>query len=140
VAESAEHLHGAEHVRRYLETDGEVGFRWRRNSPILILGTTGRRTGKRYLTPLIFGEDDGRYVIVASQGGAPRHPDWYLNLSENPEVEVQVKADKLRARARTAEGEERERLWRMMNGIWPPYDEYQTRTDRQIPVVVLERI
>lgn len=134
-----EHLFGAEHVRRYLETDGEVGYRWRNDAPILILTTRGRRSGEERLRPLIFGEDDGRYVIVASQGGAPRHLDWYLNLSADPTVHVQIKGDRFAARARTAEGEERERLWRRMAEIWPPYDEYQQRTDRVIPVVVLER-
>lgn len=135
-----EQLFGAEHVRRYLETDGEDGYVWRRGAPILILTTTGRKSGKPHLRPLIFGEDDGRYVVVASQGGAPTHPDWYLNLSANPDVHVQIKADRFAARARTAEGEERERLWRLMNEIWPPYDEYQEKTERRIPVVVLERV
>jgi deazaflavin-dependent oxidoreductase (nitroreductase family) len=133
-------LFGDEHVRRYVETDGEVGYIWREGTPILILTVTGRKSGKEYSTPLIFGEDDGNYVIVGSQGGRPHHPDWYLNLAANPEVGVQVKADKFRARARTAEGEERERLWRQMNGIWTHYDEYQEKTDRVIPVVVLERL
>lgn len=135
----SEHLFGEEHVRRYLETDGEVGYRWRRNAPILILTTTGRRSREPWLRPLIFGEDDGRYVLVASQGGAPRHPDWYLNLQASPDVHVQIKGDRFRARARTASGAERERLWRRMAQIWPPYDEYQQRTDREIPVVVLDR-
>jgi deazaflavin-dependent oxidoreductase (nitroreductase family) len=134
-----EQLYGAEHVRRYLETDGEVGYRWRNGAPILILTTTGRKSGEERVRPLIFGEDDGRYVVVASQGGAPSHPDWYLNLSADPNVHVQIKGDRFAARARTAEGEERERLWRTMAEIWPPYDEYQRRTDRTIPVVVLER-
>ena len=113
---------------------------WREGAPILILTVTGRKSGKEYSTPLIFVRGDDNYVLVASQGGAPEHPDWYLNLVETPEVGVQVKADKFRARARTAEGEERERLWKRMNEIWPHYDEYQTKTDREIPVVVLERI
>lgn len=134
-----EQLYGAEHVRRYLETDGEVGYRWRNGAPILILATRGRKSGEERLRPLIFGEDDGRYVVVASQGGAPAHPDWYLNLSADPNVHVQIKGDRFAARARAAEGEERERLWRMMAEIWPPYDEYRGRTDRTIPVVVLER-
>ena len=132
-------LFGAEHVRRYLETDGEVGYRWRNGAPILILTTTGRRSGEERVKPLIFGEDDGRYVVVASQGGAPTHPDWYFNLDADPNVHVQIKGDRFAARARTAEGEERERLWRTMAEIWPPYDEYQRRTERVIPVVVLER-
>jgi deazaflavin-dependent oxidoreductase (nitroreductase family) len=137
---SDDNLFGDEHVRRYVETDGEVGYIWREGSPILILTVTGRKSGKEYSTPLIFGEDGGNHVIVGSQGGRPEHPDWYLNLEASPEVGVQVKADKFRARARTTEGEERDRLWRQMNGIWKHYDEYQTKTDREIPVVVLERI
>jgi deazaflavin-dependent oxidoreductase (nitroreductase family) len=132
-------LYGAEHVRRYLETDGEVGYRWRNGAPILILTTTGRLSGEPRVKPLIFGEDDGRYVVVASKGGAKHHPDWYLNLSADPEVHVQVKADRFRAQARTAEGDERERLWQRMAEIWPAYDDYRQKTDREIPVVVLER-
>jgi deazaflavin-dependent oxidoreductase (nitroreductase family) len=132
-------LYGAEHVRRYLETDGEVGYRWRNGAPILILTTTGRRSGEPRVKPLIFGEDDGRYVVVASKGGARHHPDWYMNLSADPDVLVQVKADRFRAQARTAEGDERERLWKRMAEIWPAYDDYRQKTDREIPVVVLER-
>jgi deazaflavin-dependent oxidoreductase (nitroreductase family) len=132
-------LFGAEHVRRYLETDGEVGYRWRNGAPILILTTTGRRSGEERVKPLIFAEDDGRYVVVASKGGARHHPDWYLNLRAEPDVHVQVKADRFRARARTAEGEERARLWERMAEIWPAYDDYRQKTDREIPVVVLER-
>jgi deazaflavin-dependent oxidoreductase (nitroreductase family) len=133
-------LYGEEHVRRYIETDGEEGYTWREGAPILLLTVKGRKSGTDYTTPLIFGEDGGNYVLVASQGGTPEHPDWYLNLVEQPEVGVQVKADKFRARARSAEGEERDRLWRQMNEIWPHYDEYQAKTDRVIPVVVLERL
>jgi deazaflavin-dependent oxidoreductase (nitroreductase family) len=133
-------LFGEEHVRRYQETDGEEGYNWREGAPILLLTVTGRKSGTEYTTPLIFGEDGGNYVLVASQGGTPQHPDWYLNLEAHPEVGVQVKADKFRARARTAQGDERERLWTQLNGIWPHYDEYQEKTDRVIPVVVLERI
>ena len=132
-------LFGAEHVRRYLETDGEVGYRWRNGAPILILTTTGRRSGEERVKPLIFGEDEGRYVVVASKGRARHHPDWYLNLRAEPDVHVQVKADRFRARARTAEGEERARLWERMAEIWPAYDDYRQKTDREIPVVVLER-
>ena len=133
-------LFGEEHVRRYVETDGEEGYIWREGSTILLLTTTGRKSGKEITMPLIFGEDGDSQVLVASRGGAPEHPAWYLNLEANPEVGVQVKADKFRARARTAEGEERERLWKKMNEIWPHYDEYQTKTTRQIPIVVLDRI
>ena len=132
-------LFGPEHVRRYQETDGEVGYMWN-GAPILLLTTTGRRTGDPTTTPLIFGRDGDDYVIVASQGGAPEHPGWYRNLAKQPEVELQVKGDRIRGRARTAEGDERERLWRVMTAVWPNYDVYTTRTTRVIPVVVLERV
>jgi deazaflavin-dependent oxidoreductase (nitroreductase family) len=132
-------LYGQEHVRRYQETDGEVGYIWN-GVPTLILTTTGRRSGSRRSTPLIVGRDGDDHVVVASKGGAPDHPAWYLNLVDRPEVEVQVGADRFRARARTAEPGERERLWKLMTGIWPAYDDYQRKTDREIPVVVLERV
>jgi proline iminopeptidase len=137
---TAEFPFGAEHVRLYQETDGEVGYNWREGSTILILTTTGRTTGEERSTPLIFAADGDNAVIVASKGGAPEHPGWYRNLVKTPEVGVQIKGDRFRARARDAKGEERERLWRRMNEVWPHYDEYQTKTDREIPVVVLERI
>jgi deazaflavin-dependent oxidoreductase (nitroreductase family) len=130
-------LYGQEHVRRYRETDGEVGYIWN-GAPALLLTTTGRRSGNPTTTPLIFGRDGENVVLVASQGGAPEHPGWYRNLVKDPRVEVQIKGDRLSGRARTAEGEERERLWRAMAEIWPHYDEYATRTDREIPVVVVE--
>ena len=133
-------LYGEEHVRRYQETDGEEGYIWREGSTILLLTTTGRNSGNESTTPLIFGLDGDNPVIVASKGGAPEHPGWYRNLSKTQEVGVQIKGEKFRARARDAKGEERERLWTMMNGIWPHYDEYQTKTNREIPVVVLERV
>ena len=135
----AENLFGEEHVRRYRETDGEVGHIWRNGAKILLLTTKGRKTGEPRTTPLIYEEAGDRYVIVASKGGAPEHPGWYRNLAKNPEVEVQVKAEVFPARARTASGDEREQLWRLAAQQWPAYDEYQTRTDREIPVVVLER-
>lgn len=131
-------LFGQEHVRRYRETDGEVGYLWR-GVPTLILTTTGRRSGQPRSAPLIFGQEGDAYVVVASKGGAARHPAWYLNLVDQPKVEVQVKGERFEAVARTAGGDERSRLWRLMTGIWPDYDVYQQRTARQIPVVVLER-
>jgi len=133
-------LFGEEHVRRYRETDGEVGHLWREGSTVLLLTTTGRRSGQETTTPLIYGLDGGNPVIVASRGGAPEHPGWYRNLVQTPEVGVQILGDVFRARARDAEGEERARLWDLMNGIWPHYAEYAEKTDREIPVVVLERI
>jgi proline iminopeptidase len=133
-------LFGDEHVRVYRETNGERGFIWKRGSKILLLTTTGRKSGEPRTMPLIFGEDGDRLVLVASKGGHPEHPAWYKNLKAHPEVEVQLKADVFTARARDAEGEERERLWEMMVGEWPPYDDYKERTDREIPVVILERV
>jgi len=136
--QSAEHLFGDEHVRSYLETDGEVGYRWKEDSPIAILFTTGRTTGEQRTNPLIFGRDGDNVVLVASKGGAPEHPGWYRNLRRNPEAEIQIMGDRWAVRARDAEGDERERLWALMNGLWPHYAEYQQKTDREIPVVVLE--
>jgi deazaflavin-dependent oxidoreductase (nitroreductase family) len=133
-------LFGEEHVQRYRETDGEEGHIWREGSTVLLLTTTGRVTGNETTTPLIYGTDRDSFVIVASKGGTPEHPGWYRNLKKEPEVGLQIKGDRFRARARDAEGEERERLWRMMNTIWPHYDEYQQKTEREIPVVVLERM
>jgi proline iminopeptidase len=136
----ADDLFGDDHVRRYRETGGKVGHDWRKGSTILLLTTTGRTTGEKRTAPLIYAQDGARYVIVASKGGAPDHPGWYKNLEKTPEVELQVKDEVFRARARTAHGEERARLWRKANEVWPDYDEYAKRTQREIPVVVLERI
>jgi deazaflavin-dependent oxidoreductase (nitroreductase family) len=132
-------LFGDEHVRRYEETDGAEGHDWQDGSKILILTTTGRRTGEPRKMALIYGQHGEDYLVVASKGGADKHPSWYLNLAENPEVTVQVRGDKFSARARTATAEEKPELWRTMVGEWPPYDEYQAKTEREIPVVVLER-
>jgi deazaflavin-dependent oxidoreductase (nitroreductase family) len=132
-------LFGPEHVKRYIETDGEEGHDWRNGAPVLLLTTTGRRSGEQRTTPLIYGRDGENYLIVASRGGADDPPAWYLNLSADPDVDLQVKADKFAARARTATSEERDDLWRTMTAIWPAYDDYQDKTDREIPVVVLER-
>ena len=139
MTEDATKLFGQEHVRRYRETDGEVGHVWKEGSTILLLTTIGRRTGRETTTPLIYNLDGDTPVIVASKGGAPDHPGWFKNLVERPEVVVQIKGDRFGARARVAEGAERERLWELMTEVWPHYDEYATRTDREIPVVVLER-
>ena len=132
-------LFGDEHVKRYLETDGEEGHEWRRGAPILLLTTTGRKSGRKITKALIYQPNGDDYLIVASRGGAPNHPEWYLNLEANPEVEVQVRGDRFKARARTATPEEKPDLWRRMVAVWPDYAEYQKRTDRPIPVVILER-
>ena len=136
---SVDNIFGAEHVAKYVETDGETGFIWR-GVQTLILTTVGRTTGEKHSTPLIFGRDGDDVVIVASKGGAPEHPGWYRNLVKTPEVGVQIRGDRFQATARTAEGDERERLWATMAEIWPAYDEYKTKTDREIPVVVLTRV
>ena len=133
-------LHGKEHVRHYRATDGEYGHDWRKGAPTLLLTTMGRRSGESRTTPLVYGRDGEDYLVVASKGGADRSPGWYVNLQADPEVQVQVLADRFRARARTATQEERPRMWREMTSHWPDYDDYQKKTDREIPVVVLERI
>jgi deazaflavin-dependent oxidoreductase (nitroreductase family) len=127
----------AKHIRSYVETGGRDGHLWR-GVPTLLLTTRGRRSGLLRRTALIYGRDGDNHLVVASSGGAPRHPAWYLNLAAEPEVEVQVGADTFRARARTATAEERPALWRTMASIFPMYDQYQAKTDREIPLVILE--
>jgi proline iminopeptidase len=106
--------------------------------PSLLLTTTGRKSGEKFIFPLYYGETGNSYIIVASKGGAPEHPSWYKNLVANPEVEAQVGTKKLRAKARTTSGAERARLWEEALKFWPPYADYQKKTERQIPVVVLD--
>jgi deazaflavin-dependent oxidoreductase (nitroreductase family) len=128
------------HIRQYVTTDGRKGHEWHKGVPTLLLTTRGRKTGKLRRTALIYGVEGNRYLLVASHGGAKRHPAWYLNLVQNPEVRVQVGADRFSARARAAAGDEKPRLWRLMASIWPDYDKYQAMTEREIPVVILERV
>ena len=135
----ADDLYGQAHIDRYRETGGEVGHEWH-GATTLILTTTGRKSGEPRSTPLIYRERDGDHVIVASKGGWPTPPAWWLNLEANPEAEIEVMDERFRVRAREAEGEEREELWRLMNEQWPAYDDYQENTERRIPVVVLKRI
>ena len=138
MAESDDDLFGEEHVRVYRETDGGRGYHWR-GTTILLLTTEGRKSGQSHTTPLIHRTDDGRWVVVASKGGAPANPSWMENLLANPEATIQVLGEVLPVRASAAEGEERSRLWSLMAEVWPAYDEYQARTDREIPVVILSR-
>jgi deazaflavin-dependent oxidoreductase (nitroreductase family) len=138
VASADDNLFGDEHVRVYRETDGERGYQWR-GTTILLLTTVGRKSGESRTTPLIHRTDDGRWVIVASKGGSPENPGWYQNLEANPEATIQVKGEQIPVRAADAEGDERTRLWSLLTEDWPDYDDYQTKTDRQIPVVVLSR-
>ncbi|MFF5073744.1 nitroreductase family deazaflavin-dependent oxidoreductase [Micromonospora olivasterospora] len=127
----------ASHVRRYVETDGAEGSF--HGYDALLITTRGRRSGKLRRTALIYGRDDDRIVLVASNGGAARHPNWYLNLSAEPAVEIQIGAERFRGRARTASTRERPRLWEFMTRVFPRYARYQRNTDREIPVVVVER-
>ena len=135
-----------EHLQRYLDSNGEDGHEWSSagmgdhgDCPALLLTTIGRRSGQPIITPLIYGEAGGAYVVIASKGGAPTHPHWYLNLDANPEVDVQIRTERFKARARTAAGAERAELWDLMLTIYPTYTELQGRTAREIPVVVLEQ-
>ena len=127
------------HAKRYIETGGRDGHIWE-GVTTLLLTTKGRRSGQPRTTPLIYGRAGERYLVVASRGGAPAHPDWYQNLVAEPVVQVQVMAERFSARAHTATAAERPALWKTMAAIWPPYDEYQKRTTREIPVVLLERL
>ena len=134
-----------DHVRRYRESNGADGHLWDSKVaggpgpvPTLLLTTTGRKSKRRQTLPLIYGKTKSGYAIVASKGGAPSHPAWFLNLRDDPTVDVQVAAEKFRARARVANSGERTALWQQMAAIYPPYDDYQRRTQREIPVVVLE--
>jgi deazaflavin-dependent oxidoreductase (nitroreductase family) len=127
-----------DHIQKYVESGGAEGYDWK-GATILLLTTTGRRSGTQHRTALIYRQVGDDYVIVASRGGAPTHPAWYLNLTANPDVRIQVKDQEFAGRARVADGDERAELWSLMAEVWPDYNSYQTKTDRQIPVVVIER-
>lgn len=129
-------LLGDDHVEVYEETDGETGYWWN-GAPTLILTTTGRKSGAKRKAPLIYGTDGDDFILVASVGGMPNHPAWYLNLQANPEAHIQVKGEHHDVVARTANDDEKPRLWKLMNEVWPNYDTYQERTDRVIQVVIL---
>ncbi|GIF22656.1 deazaflavin-dependent oxidoreductase (nitroreductase family) [Actinoplanes tereljensis] len=137
---SAIDLHGAAHVERYLETNGEDGYHWRNGTTILILFTTGRKSGEQRSHALIYREFEGAYLVVASKGGTPEPPAWFVNLTADPNVEVQIKGDRFRATARVATPAEKPARWAAMTEVWPDYDEYTKKTDREIPVVILERV
>ena len=137
-----------DHANRYLSSGGTDGHMYKitppgrpeMTVPSLLLTTTGRKSGEKFVFPLFYGKAGGSYIVVASKGGAPQHPGWYRNLVSTPEVEVQVGTQKFKARARTATGEERTRLWQEALKFWPPYAEYQQKTEREIPVVVLDPV
>jgi deazaflavin-dependent oxidoreductase (nitroreductase family) len=133
------------HLEAYLRTDGEVGHLvdFSANggpaaTPCLILEATGRKSGQPQRLPLIYGKEGKNFVIVASKGGAPAHPAWFLNLEADPAVKFQVADKKYSGHARVAASPEREQLFAMMEKIFPPYTSYQHKTDRKIPVVILE--
>jgi deazaflavin-dependent oxidoreductase (nitroreductase family) len=136
-----------EHANRYLSSGGTDGHMYKMSrpgvpevTPSLLLTTTGRKSGEKFIFPLFYGKTGESYIVVASKGGAPKHPSWYLNILANPDVEVQVGTAKLKARARTAAGTERAQLWQKALEFWPPYADYQKKTEREIPVVVLDPV
>ncbi|MGN6605739.1 MAG: nitroreductase family deazaflavin-dependent oxidoreductase [Jatrophihabitans sp.] len=137
---------GLAHTRLYRLTGGRLGRTWRVGSglrqpaPVCLLTTTGRKTGRPRTVPLVYFEDDGDIVFIASQGGRAENPMWYGNLVANPEVEIEIGRDKRAYRARTATGAERARLWRRAVAVYADYDNYQSLTEREIPVVVCEPI
>ena len=132
------------HTREYLESDGAQGHMWTRPDgggelPCLLLAAKGRKSGQWRTLPLIYGEHDGAYVIVASKGGAPAHPSWYLNLAANEDVWIMVGPARTKAKARTAQGEEREQLFEKMAAQFAPYNDYAEKAaPREIPIVILE--
>jgi len=136
-----------QHARRYLESGGTDGHLYHiapqgygeMDVPSLLLTTTGRKSGERFIFPLFYGMAGDSYIIVASKGGAPEHPGWYNNLLAHPEAEIMVGTDRLKVRARTASAAERGALWQQAVVFWPPYDDYQKKAaDREIPIVVLD--
>jgi deazaflavin-dependent oxidoreductase (nitroreductase family) len=137
-----------DHTNRYLSSGGTDGHMYtvtppgypEMTVPSLLLTTTGRKSGEKFIFPLFYGEAGDGYIVVASKGGAPAHPGWYKNLLANPEVEVQVGTKRLKARARTATGGERAQLWDKALKFWPPYADYAKKTEREIPVVVLDPV
>jgi deazaflavin-dependent oxidoreductase (nitroreductase family) len=132
-------LYGKEHVERYQATGGEEGYHWENGTTILLLHTKGRKSGTEYIHPLIYRDFGDDYLIVASKGGAPEPPDWFRNLEAEPETTIQIKDELIPVRARVASAQERPAMWSHMAEAWPDYDDYQQKTDREIPVVVLER-
>jgi deazaflavin-dependent oxidoreductase (nitroreductase family) len=128
-----------EHLRRYLASAGADGYISPYGLPALILTTIGRRSGRPYSTPLHFAEHEGRYVLVGSNAGSDTHPQWYRNLLAHPEVGVQIRGERFAARARTASPAERPALWAIMTRLYPRNAAMQGATEREIPVVILER-
>lgn len=121
----------------YRLSGGRVGGRWLRGAPVLLLTTVGRKSGQPRTAPLLYLKQGSDYVVVASKGGMSHHPLWYRNLEANPDVEIQIGRQKIEARARRASGDEKRALWPKLVAMYPDYDLYQARTERDIPVVIL---
>jgi F420H(2)-dependent quinone reductase len=126
------------HVHLYRLSGGRLGGKFR-GSPVLLLDHVGRKSGKRHTSPLIYARDGDDLLIVASKGGAQKDPLWWLNLKEHPETNVRVGSEDRRVRARQAGPEEKQRLWPVVVDVYAPYEDYQRKTERDIPVIVLER-
>jgi deazaflavin-dependent oxidoreductase (nitroreductase family) len=137
-----------DHANRYISSGGKDGHMYtvtppgypEMTVPSLLLTTVGRKSGEKFIFPLFYGEEGNSIIIVASKGGAPEHPGWYKNLVASPEVEVRVGTKVFRAKARTITGPEREPLWQKALKFWPPYADYAKKTEREIPVVLLDPI
>lgn len=137
-----------EHANRYISSGGTDGHMYKTSLPgrpelivpSLLLTTTGRKSGEKFIFPLYYGQVGDSYFVIASKGGAPQDPGWYRNIIADPTVEIQVGTSKIKALARTATGEERARLWEKALEFWPPYADYQGKTEREIPVVVLDPV
>lgn len=135
---------GKAHVRVYRLTDGRIGGKWRIGAgwkkpvPTLLLDHVGRKSGTWFTTPLLYLDDAPNVVIVASQGGLPKNPQWYANLLATPDTSVQIKGEKRAVRARTATADERAALWPRLVDLYADFDNYQSWTDREIPVVILQ--
>jgi deazaflavin-dependent oxidoreductase (nitroreductase family) len=120
----------------YRTSGGRLGARFPGGAPICIVTTTGRRSGRPRTVPLLYMRDGDDIIVVASKGGMPQHPDWYLNVAANPEVEIEIGDHSEPYVARTADAEERASLWPRLVEVYSSYDDYQARTDREIPVVI----
>jgi deazaflavin-dependent oxidoreductase (nitroreductase family) len=134
---------GKAHVRIYRLTGGRIGGKWRIGAgwkkpvPTLLLDHVGRKSGKRFTTPLLFLDDTPDVVVVASQGGLPKNPQWYANLLATPDTQVQIRGEVSAVRAHTATADEREALWPRLVDLYADFENYQSWTDREIPVVIL---
>jgi proline iminopeptidase len=135
-----------DHADLYLRSGGKEGHMYKVPTapnpvPSLLLTTTGRKSGEKWMFPLFYGTTGNSYFVIASKGGAPEHPGWYRNMQAHPEVEIQVGTRKMKARARTAAGDERARLWKDAVSFFPPYADYEKKAgSREIPVVVLDPV